>query len=471
VTARHFWLIRIQCCAARDGARRTARSFVVKGDKVFRFADRVAQSLAHPERYPWGHHPDVMKMRDILSQSGVSIPLEGYWREIVHYSRPALAALNRAVKFKLTQEFVDIIDRWSELRPPAIDQVLMTARLPAVPTWLEICFENHEAAHIGALVTYYRDDRRQRFTQLGMHRSSGLAVGDAIWYEIQMYYADDGGPHIYPLPMALLFRPNGNVDDALFNKGADKTGLSYDEVREAHRNVLLGREYCKRWRKFKPLLLDIAAHGMWIETYPGAFPVAFFKVGGEQHGYGDEFEKRRIDHLSASMDESGALFRKMLATLALISTHIGGGTNIRSNRETSPRQFIKGKFLPTYEYKVLSLTRPMTAPTLLRRTVLTQARSIDGVRWHEVQGAWHHRRAITAVCQMHPRACPQAIWTPMFDDDGNKLGADQQRCELCDRKRWRIEQHSRGDKSLGVVEKDYEVRAPRRPVKPPREAA
>jgi hypothetical protein len=45
----------------------------------------------------------------------------------------------------------------------------------------------------------------------------------------------------------------------------------------------------------------------------------------------------------------------------------------------------------------------------------------------------------------------------LIDADGNPAGVNLQECALCQRHRWFVRDHARGDADLGMIEKRYQI--------------
>ena len=116
--------------------------------------------------------------------------------------------------------------------------------------------------------------------------------------------------------------------------------------------------------------------------------------------------------------------------------------------------FRHGKFVPKYEYKVLSITRPTQEIIIKLKETVAEYLPWAGRPLHTVEAHW-------CYSHRHGRdSCPHPDWTRRYDDAGNRIGKDMWACVTCGKYRWRREQHQRGNRERGIIDKGYEVHAP-----------
>jgi hypothetical protein len=428
-------------------------------------AHAVAKALAHPQRFYLGVDSSINDLTDLIQgRYNIQLNSGNFYKELEQDSRPILATLNRAHKFVLADDFNAISTRWMDQPPPVLEQLLATARLPFDPMWIETRSRGF------LMQSFVRKEERGKYPTLGgVELPDFRCSTDDAWFQVQIFYWKRGDqPVIGAYPMATLFSPTGMKTRAFRNPIE-----SFTQEKTKYRDILhhaFGYDYFRKHkRRYAGLLTDLGDHVHFISMPPGNFHIHTCMEAARYFGHLDDIRvtKAFSDYSDWAVGSVGPGFRFSAAVLAMLSTHIGGGPLLNYRPERAPPVFIRGRYLPAYEFKVVTLTRPMSAPRLLRRAFPPRLAHAEGMRWHEVAGAWHHRRAANAICAQHPRACPTAAWAALYGDDGKRLGADQQACEVCQRKRWRIEQHPRGDKNLGIVEKGFEVRGSRHARLPP----
>jgi hypothetical protein len=160
----------------------------------------------------------------------------------------------------------------------------------------------------------------------------------------------------------------------------------------------------------------------------------------------------QIDHFDdTAVKNTYVMFKLLLPILGLLSTHISRDIRVARTAVT-PRRYLKGRFMPAYEYKIVDLVRPMDA---IRLSGYLQGNAPSDRRLHSVSGAWHHRRS-NDLCPLGV-ACKLAFWMPVLSTDSIPVGSHQQQCAVCRRKRWWQPAHERGNKVIGTVEHDYSV--------------
>jgi hypothetical protein len=388
-------------------------------------AEAVARKLAEPAKW---------KIPPALSEAAERFGLSGRWspsdqRRLL--GRPAqltAAKLRQAHKFVFDETFSRLVIETAAQSPQTYARIFPTARVPFDHTWIE--WDGTETRW-GTLISPWED-------------------GSDNWEVLLFQNSDDltilpGGVHLsLREPLAV------NVDPAVPFASSLEEGF-------------FGSDYLKRWKSQRSTIHAIATHFAHnIHAPPfGDLAAELLERAGRMKKYPEQGvimlgSDDPLEQLLANctMFRDGAV-RELVCGLALVATHIGGGPMVETRDARTRTHFYAGKFRPSYEYKVVQLRRPMGVPSLIRRAFpKTQAKP---TRWHEVIGAWHHRRHPTPECAIHPRACPRAQWQQLDDDEAD--GGDIQACTLCQRRRWFVPGHARGDPELGSVDKDYEVTA------------
>lgn len=396
-----------------------------------------------------------------LQQAGSPEP--GGRRELVKWLVELSQRLRRAHKFSLGSDFAALVAAAAKQSPTRIERMLPTARMPFSEVWIEW---PHQAGSSGFLIsTVDRALAEERATDSywlpgcevyrlwPLHFTPGTPENRALLDkdEVRRFLHDIGGRQSFGLVVlphcALEFSFDGEHCDekSSYRRGAieisdERAQSAPAREREATRR--LDRRQCMRdtpLGQYAVNLLDLA------EDYPR----------------GREAADRLGRHIELGLHVDTVLqdlMTKPTALLALMSTHIGSTPLVRESPVQKSGQYLaKGRVRPGFEYRVLTLYRPVEPPKLFRRAF--PQRKAEGVPLHEVSGAWHHRRAPAAHCQQYPGSCPLAEWEPVVDEEEKPVGAEQQRCQLCARKRWFIAGHPRGDRQFGVIEKSYQVRA------------
>lgn len=323
--------------------------------------------------------------------------------------RVAAARLREAHKIVFSDDFSRLVDDVANDSPETLARLLPTARLPFENCWIE-WIEPH-----------WDDSELKRWGALFSPTNNGE-------FDVILMAASNDLTSLCVAPMGLSINFIGDAAGQF----VDETDRTPDAL-EGQARKILGPEYSDRWKSQLQTMRQIAAHA----AFSGLMPSPSEDPRGLYIGM------------------TGENFRKIVSALALLSSHIGGAPLIELHQAKTGSQYYGGKFHPPIEYKVVQLVRPMSAPSVIRRAFPKTAP--QPARWHQVIGAWHHRRAPNSVCGVHPRACQRAHWRPVLDGEGKPVGADLQACAFCERHRWFIRDHARGDLNLGMLDKGYEV--------------
>lgn len=189
------------------------------------------------------------------------------------------------------------------------------------------------------------------------------------------------------------------------------------------------------------------AHALYLPTRPlGLMLWATMReaaAAGERTIY-----ERQSEWLRKSAVSAGGLFCWVVAVLALLAYRPDRPDIVRTPAK-GLGGIARGRILPGYNYQVVTLARPMTQRQVF--TGLQREYAHPGPRaQHDVEAAWHYR---------HGRGDPHCehAWEVRIDEDGNALGHDQQVCPKCNRFRWRVGSHKRGDPRYGIIEKGQRI--------------
>lgn len=378
-----------------------------------------------------------------------------------------LRQLDGAHRIVLEPDFTEMASDLGEQDPITIARLMTTARLPFPSIWIEWP-EQHRSPRMmkdapirtGMLITPDAsiDIPGGGYTattviQAAVTGTDGMAL--------------DGHLSCAPSPVGFVFNfEHPVVDEHGTVIGWEPTRLMQD--REVETTVSLGGNYLRSIQKDHPdqlgLAMRLCRHSASVVADPfGQIHRGIMNYCLKKSEAGDadierftEIAEKNAEFMETCTRALHGNFRWLTAIFALMATHLGGDPVVASRKQKGRGSFIRGKFLPAYEYRVVTLVRPMPTPTFIKRL---PAGTGLGRREHEVEGSWHHQRADSPSCHVHPRACPMAVWVKIKDDEGNPVGSDQQVCHLCKRRRWRVEAHLRGDRALGVIEKGYKITA------------
>lgn len=362
--------------------------------------------------------------------------------------------LRRASKIVLEPDFTELSGAVSREPPQVLYQLLATARMPHEELWLEW---PEPVRQRGINPLWQSDPEAPAPDRVGLLIHPAPEVGPTAYVgTLCSGYGPDAGPS----PVGLAFSFHEPIQDA----NGDVTGLTRLEDAEAsERFTGLGRGYLRYVAQNFPDQFELgkrlAQHAASTTVEPmGAIHTAFIKAGIARGR--EDIQEAHTVWLRQCSAETDGTFRWLLVALALLQTHHGGELLANSTPKTGKQVFVRGKFLPKYEYRVVTLVRPQHAPDIVRG--ITHSPGI-GRREHDVIASWHHQRAPVAACTVHPQKCTldgRAHWSRVVDPDtGEGVGSDQQRCTWCGRKRWHVPEHVRGDRKLGRVEKGFEVTA------------
>lgn len=152
--------------------------------------------------------------------------------------------------------------------------------------------------------------------------------------------------------------------------------------------------------------------------------------------------------------ESSGDGRILLAVLALLACNPATITEpLRMKLGGFRDASAPGRYLPRWERKVVSLSRPsLNLPEVVAMLEAVRRGPAGDRRLHKVTGAWHQSRKKGSDRCQHS-------WVARLDEDGNRIGSDQFICTACKRLRWWMPQHHRGTAFEGIVDKEYEVKA------------
>jgi hypothetical protein len=384
-------------------------------------AETVARQLSAPEKLAF-----PQSIGETFARRGIG--RREFRRLFGRDCETTTRALAQARKFVFAEDFSQLVRDTAAQDPATIERIFATARAPYATCWIEWDRSPPEGVP---------GDQLRRWGVLVLPSTVGDEP-DVLWLLV-VRSEPSGRPMILPAGVRLSF---------------DRPVIERRDEIETDVWLAFGHDYFERWarRQFEPMS-RVAEHIGCVVGLP-PFSGLVDMYGGEE---GLEREKAASEILQITGVLAAGAVREIICSFALIATHIGGSPLADQVTATAPRHYYGGRFHPSYEYRILRLVRPMTAPRLVRR-VFPKAPP-QPTRWHEVIGAWHHRRAPTPLCGVHPRACARAQWQKIFDQDGEPVGSDLQACSICSRHRWFIADHARGDPSLGTVEKDYEVTA------------
>jgi hypothetical protein len=375
--------------------------------------------------------------------------------------------LREAHKFVFDHMFSRLVVEAAEQDPATIERALITARLPFENCWIE----------------WDRSTSIDRHRWEAGHDRWGMLISPTQWpdiFEIVVVIGDNPsgtrdprsadqrrGLAIVPGALLVNFREPISTEIGVVHVViSDPT----DSGEFGDEEQIMGYDYYERWKSSRAALMkQIAQHGRFIiDALPYDPPIVDilqreYKADKGAFARGDGSLQEYLGLCSLAVP---GVFREAIAGCALVATHVGGGPLVKELAAKTKTSYYSGRFHPAIEYKVLQLARPMPAPHLWRKVF--RKKPSGPVRWHQVIGSWHHRRAPNAQCDKHPRACPIAVWNAVEpreepSDGGHPLTEvqpdDIQACILCKRHRWFVKDHARGDVREGMLEKDYEITA------------
>lgn len=181
-------------------------------------------------------------------------------------------------------------------------------------------------------------------------------------------------------------------------------------------DVKMRAEQCERIAQHAAFVSHPATHSMNQRA------LAHTKLGPHVHNL-----------LLNQLREQAGTFRFIVSLLALINARDLVET---VHRRDGDRRFVGGKFVPFLEHLLVSLKLPR------RLAIERMIRSVQDSlpkRRHEVIGHWKHSRSKGDPSCDH-----------VFVDET----PSRQRCAVCGFKRWWVNEHYRGDGSVGLVIKD-----------------
>lgn len=159
-------------------------------------------------------------------------------------------------------------------------------------------------------------------------------------------------------------------------------------------------------------------------------------------------KERLAELIKNEMMAMAGIIGMLCATIALISMN---GEKEMLRFDSIPRGapvIRRGKPLPLYEYRMLTIVRPQKAVVQMAKR-LARTGSADK-RWHLVEGHWcYSRKKGDANCSHD--------YVRELDDEGKPVGRDRHVCKTCGAKKWRRKEFGRGNSLIGVIEKGYEV--------------
>jgi hypothetical protein len=367
------------------------------------------------------------KPRVLAKSTGIIYKLGDAWDDIIdkNYNRfsghchDLARVLPQIPKFVFTDDFARLTCDIADADPLTLHRLLATARPPFETCWLE--WKSKIAAHDGLQI-----------------RAGALIV------------PHDSAPDAYNI-IQVLANENDQADSVIIVPGA--LGVNFittvpEDKDEDQFDIgcVFTAEYLERWRNQMPVLKALGQHASAVIG-----PPPYEELTRQIPITGQDV----VDALSQILHDSACLFREIVAGLALMATHIGGGPIVQQQRAKTKGHYSRGKIRPGFEYQIVELIRPMTAPWVVNEAYPAPPRA--PAAYHPVIGAWHHRRTAVANCQLHPRACPLANWVPIWGDDGKPVGSQQQTCAICHRHRWFVPGHHRGDPQVGGLDRDYRI--------------
>lgn len=373
---------------------------------AFTLANAALQELGNPRRF----------YRDVIAQFGIE-PERKVARQFVAECTGLHRDLQNSPKFVWNDAFAALVAETAQQSPATFLKLWTTARTPYDDCWIEWNSQNHhEIIKVGAWI--------QR--QEGVYTNGQGNEESATGYEIKLMAS--GNDSMVLLPVGL------DIDlEMTFHEEADDGEA--DDV-----SYFWPEEYQQRWRGRMAMLDQLCGHISVVECVPPFHLIPSLE--------------RKLLAKSASV--AASFMSELVCGLALMTTHLGGGAPIEHHAEQTKRQFYSGKFHPATEYQLVQLVRPMTARQLIHRALRNYHTERD-LPLHPVIAAWHHRRETVDNCRVHPRACPLAEWSQLYDEEGEPLGSQLQECTICGRRRWHQKGHTRGNAAFGVIHKDYEI--------------
>lgn len=148
--------------------------------------------------------------------------------------------------------------------------------------------------------------------------------------------------------------------------------------------------------------------------------------------------ERGFGVIAEAVLEFCGVWKLVLSAMSMLNEHdlyVSG-----QYRHGNKSRIIAGKVVPFVEYRTISLKLPR--PWALNHAIKLIGESIPRRR-HEVMGHWAHRRG-----KGQEEGC-----THVFVN----MTENRQVCALCEYDRWWINEHERGDASIGVIVKNYDV--------------
>lgn len=363
--------------------------------------------------------------------------------------------MQRAHRMVLSEDFTRVAAKLSLLPPDLLYKAMEVARPPFHTTW----FEWPEQARLQIL----RDEDGQAISE-GAAETAGALVFR------QGHESPDG----FPYTITPLWSSGGVIAGGV-------TGIAFDfsqpirdspaltishakhkpregETREefVRRSVAdsgsygLGVNYTMRWsedgadRKVG-MLNELIQHFAVCFSLPmGRFfePGAIAAIGEKRPDVAEVLRRITATNVRETVGDG----RFILAVLTLLS--IKDRVTFSDPVRPKHKAWVGGKFMPSYEYRTLSIKAPVIDEF---RTVRRMMASMQGPRrWHTVRGAWHHSKK-----QGNPNC--DHVYERDRDEDGNPVGSDRHVCMICGHKKWWVPAHGRGDMKIGVIDKGYEV--------------
>ena len=408
-----------------------------------------------PGRKPFATLADEFRSA-LVDTSRIGYPLEVLEPEVRRRAdascRSILPILHKSHRIVLEPDFTQLASQLTFQEPVDLARYLDLARLPFDNLWLEWPQDDRASSIIGR---NYKKDRH-------IPKKVGVLIwpaGDESYqliavsgYTNQQGFATQCGPS----PVGMVFSMTENIDNL--------ASIVYDDDRDdphAQRDIdecPIGMHYMEAIRAKHPeqvgLAEAIAAHARISIAPPFGHLHRETMQKADASNEVDVKERQQV-WLGINAREINGLWRWLICVFGLYNT--GGGEFVFTQGKSQKKQAYRGGILPKYEYRIVSLKKPV-APEVIKRSL--PSTSTLGRRQHTVEASWHHRRLETAECSRHPKVCPIAFWTKVEPDDAEVEGnKDQWRCGVCKRLRWRVKAHPRGNKALGIVDKGIRVTA------------
>jgi hypothetical protein len=344
--------------------------------------------------------------------------------------------MERAKVFRLSDDFTELAAKASLNDPGVLLNAISCARLPYDTLWLEW----DEETRLNVLAGYAGPDSAMRIGLLAKR-----APGTDDRFSAQVFWLHrrehpyvvekmppDGERRVFVSMLTLQWSTQGEI--ALLDVDRNVLHKAPGDVVTKAENYIIGRHYCEQWKGHEHLRACIDRMS------------AFVGVGTEWNiGKENMVNLLRNENSRAVKLAQGAILgiegdvRFLVTVLALLQTKWVDKTISRPSAGVRQMRGVRSKWMDIH-------TCVITAP---KERILAGYKRMVGIgamrRRHDVMGHFCERHGTGIMGCVHEYV---------------ENGAGQEVCKLCAHTRWWRKAHHRGSEKVGVVQKDYEVRAP-----------